>query len=56
MNEPLPGNYVALFFDDATNYELGGINFGTHMTMPLLFDVEDSNFWKDTPFVIAHEG
>ena len=56
MAEPLPTNYIALFFDDATvGGTSGGTNYGTHMTMLLLYDVENGRLWKRTPLVIAHE-
>ena len=55
MGEPFPTNYIALYFDDATVTDLGGTNFGTHIAMSLLYDVENGRLWKRTPFVIAHE-
>ena len=53
--EPLPTNYIALLFDDATTYELGGNNFGTHMSMSLLFDIEGGPLEKYAGSTIAHE-
>ena len=55
MAEPLPTNYIALLFDDATTYELGGTNFGTHVAMSLLFDVEGGDLEESVGHVIAHE-
>ena len=55
MGQPFPTNYIALYFDDATVNPLGGTNFGTHMAMSLLYDVENGRLWDRTPFVIAHE-
>ena len=55
MGEPLPTSYIALFFEDATTYELGGNNFGTHVTMSLLYDVENGHLEKVVGHTIAHE-
>ena len=55
MGEPLPTNYIALFFDDAVFPGSGGTNFSTHMAMQLLYDVEDGYWWDYTPHTIAHE-
>ena len=41
MAAPLPTNYVALIYEDATRSGTGGgNNFGTHMTMALRYDVD----------------
>ena len=53
--EPLPSNYIALLFDDATIYELGGTHFGTHIAMSLLYDVESGDLEETVGHVIAHE-
>lgn len=55
MAEPFPVSYVALFFDDAVFPDSGGTNFGTHMAMQLLYDVENGRWWDFTASVIAHE-
>ena len=56
MAAPLPTNYVALYIDDVTTYAIGGNNFGTHMSMSLLYDVENSQTWRErTGHTIAHE-
>ncbi len=57
MGEPLPTNYIALFFDDANVKEGGGqgTSYGTHIAMSLDFDVENGWQWQRTPAVIAHE-
>ena len=56
MGVPFSTSYIALYFDDATTFSTtGGTNFGTHITMSLLYDVENGRKWKRTPFVIAHE-
>ena len=49
MGEPLPTNYIALLYDDAVLPGSGGTNFGTHMTMSLLYDVENGVWWDYTP-------
>ena len=55
MGEPLPTNYIALLYDDAVSPGAGGTNFGTHMTMSLLYDVENGVWWDYTPHTVAHE-
>lgn len=55
MGVPMPATYIALLYDDAVFPGSGGTNFGTHMAMQLLYDVENSVWWEYTPFVIAHE-
>ncbi len=55
MGEPLPTNYIALLYDDAVFTGSGGTNFGTHMAMQLLYDVENGYRWDSTPHIIAHE-
>ena len=55
MTHPLPTSFIALFYDDAVFPESGGTNFGTHMAMQLLYDVENSRWWEYTAHVIAHE-
>ena len=55
MGVPIPARYIALLYDDAVFPGSGGTNFGTHMAMQLLFDVENGYWWDYTPFVIAHE-
>ena len=55
MGVPIPARYVALLYDDAVFPGSGGTNFGTHMAMQLLYDVENSVWWDYTAFVIAHE-
>ena len=53
MGEPLPINYVALYFGDVHPEGIGGQNLGTHMTMILSSD-DEWNTWR-TSNVIAHE-
>ena len=55
MGVPLTAGYIALLYDDAVFPGSGGTNFGTHMAMQLLYDVENSSWWGYTAFVIAHE-
>ena len=55
MQEPLPTNYVAWYFDDSIRATAGGTNFGTHITSKLHYDVENGYSWKRVPFHIAHE-
>ena len=55
MGEPLPTNYIALLYDDAVSPGASGTNFGTHMTMSLLYDVENGVWWDYTPHTVAHE-
>ena len=55
MGEPLPTNYIALLYDDAVLLGAGGTNFGTHMAMSLLYDVENGVWWDYTPHTVAHE-
>ena len=55
MGEPLPTNYIALLYDDAVSPGAGGTNFGTHMAMSLLYDVENGVWWDYTPHTVAHE-
>ena len=55
MAHSLPTSFIALFYDDAVFPESGGTNFGTHMAMQLLYDVEHGRWWDSTPSVIAHE-
>ena len=57
LGAPLPANYIALYFDDATSFRDsgGGTFYGTHITIRPLYDVENGARWQRTPFVIAHE-
>ena len=55
MGVPVPVGYIALLYDDAVFPGSGGTNFGTHMAMQLLYDVDNGFWWDYTPFVIAHE-
>ena len=55
MGEPLPTNYIALLYDDAVSPGASGTNFGTHMAMSLLYDVENGVWWDYTPHTVAHE-
>ena len=54
MNEPLPTNYVAWYFDDAT-VTGGGHNSFTHIASNPRHDDVDDPYWQDTPGHIAHE-
>ena len=54
MNEPLPTNYVAWYFDDV-KATAGGTNFGTHIASKLYYDIEHGPSWSRAPFHIAHE-
>ena len=54
MEEPLPTNYVALYFDDAT-VAGGGRHADTHITSELRHDDVSDPYWQDTPKRIAHE-
>ena len=56
MGEPLPTNYIALLYDDAVLPGSGGTNFGTHMTMSLLYDVENGVWWDYTPHLNRSQG
>ena len=56
MGEPLPTNYIALLYDDAVLPGSGGTNFGTHMTMSLLYDVENGVWWDYTPHLNQSQG
>ena len=53
MGEPLPTNYVAWYFDDATSAE--GTNYQTHITSQPYYDDPNDDRWSDTPRHIAHE-
>ena len=56
MGVPLPTNYVALYFDEARSLPTpGGTNYGTHITIWPVYDVENGRKWQRAPFVIAHE-
>ena len=55
MGISLPTHYIALLYDDAVFPGSGGTNFGTHMAIQLLYDVEGGYWWDYTPFVIGHE-
>ena len=55
MANPLPVNYVALFFTDAIPEDVGGKYFGTHIGAKPHYDLVGTTRWKRTPFVIAHE-
>ena len=55
MANPLPVNYVALFFTDAIPEDVGGKSFGTHIGAQPHYDLVGATRWKRTPFVIAHE-
>ena len=55
MANPLPVNYVALFFTDAIPEDVGGKFFGTHIGAKPDYDLVGATRWKHTPFAIAHE-
>ena len=55
MANPLPANYLAVFFTDALPEGVGGKHFGTYIGAQPHFDVVGTTRWKHTPFVIAHE-
>ena len=55
MANPLPVNYVALFFTDAIPEDVGGKFFRTHIGAKPHYDLVGTTRWKHTPFVIAHE-
>ena len=55
MANPLPVNYVALFFTDAIPEDVGGKFFGTHIGAQPDYDLVGATRWKHTPFAIAHE-
>ena len=58
MANPLPVNYVALFFTDAIPEDVGGKFFRTHIGAKPDYDLVGATRWKrrtDTPFAIAHE-
>ena len=55
MANPLPVNYVALFFTDAIPEDVGGKYFGTHIGAQPHFDLVGATRWNYTPFAIAHE-
>ena len=55
MGNPLPSNYLAVFFTDAIPEDVGGKHFGTHIGAQPHFDLVGTARWKQTPFVIAHE-
>ena len=55
MANPLPVNYVALFFTDAIPEDVGGKIFGTHIGAQPDYDLVGATRWKHTPFAIAHE-
>ena len=55
MANPLPTNYLAVFFTDALPEGVGGKHFGTYIGAQPHFDVVGTTRWKHTPFVIAHE-
>ena len=56
MAAPLPTNYVALIYEDATRSGTGGgNNFGTHMTMALLYDVDSGRYADSNAYIIGHE-
>ena len=55
MANPLPVNYVALFFTDAIPEDVGGKFFRTHIGAKPHYDLVGATRWKRTPFVIAHE-
>ncbi len=55
MANPLPANYLAVFFTDALPEGVGGKHFGTYIGAQPHFDVVGTSRWKHTPFVIAHE-
>ncbi len=55
MGVELPTDYIALLYDDAVFPGSGGTNFGTHMAIQLVFDVENGFGWAYTPFIIGHE-
>ena len=54
MGVPLPTNYVALYFDDAT-VAGGGYHADTHITSELNHDDVNHPYWQVTPRHIAHE-
>ena len=55
MGNPLPSNYLAVFFTDAIPENVGGKHFGTHIGAQPHFNLVGTARWKHTPFVIAHE-
>ena len=55
MANPLPVNYVALFFTDAIPEDVGGKFFRTHIGAKPDYDLVGATRWKHTPFAIAHE-
>ena len=55
MANPLPVNYVALFFTDAIPEHVGGKFFRTHIGAKPDYDLVGATRWKHTPFAIAHE-
>lgn len=58
MGSPLPTNYVALLFDDATtigNVVYGGTHTSTHITVRPRYDDPGQSPWRHTPQLIAHE-
>ena len=53
---PLPINYIALIYEDATRSGTGGgNNFGTHMTMALRYDVDAGRDARYNAHTIGHE-
>ena len=53
---PLPTNYIALYFDNATSSPTtNGTNYRTHITMLPGYDEERSRKWKRAPHLTAHE-
>jgi len=55
MEEPLPTNWVAWYFDDVGDVATRGANHGTHISSPLRYDIEGGDRWKRMPYHIAHE-
>ena len=57
MGVPLPTNYIALYFYDASVGPGGGqgMNDASHMAMSLDYDVENGWYWEYAPSMIAHE-
>ena len=56
MGEPLPNRYVGLLFGEAVNPGSAGTNFGTHIAVRPLYDVDDgSHEAESATHIIAHE-
>ena len=55
MDEPLPTNYIAWYFDEASTPGSRGSNHKTHITSQPYVDDPDDERWQDAPRHIAHE-